>query len=694
MLSENDVINYRYQIRSFMSQNKLFAMYSAFDTVDEVEVCIKVFGRGRGLSDREIEVFLERAKVFSKINHPNLEKVLDNGILQTYVYLVTNLPTDAQPLKSLIDQNLKFRTYAKFLASIADALVCLHANDRVHGAVSTENIYIAKDETAFLANYNVTDIFYPFERENLTDDWIGTGIDHPESAAPEVVTGKSNDQAGDIYSLGVVCYEAATGSQLFHAPAPFGTAMMHVTQDPKIIYHKSRKVPRRFFRAIIKALSKKPQDRYRNAESFAKVLNKFANGKHPWVGLNRHQKKWLPRFNPKPLLLTLILLMLVPAVIFINMKREGKEPAIELGLAPSYTPIPPTATPTPTLTPTPTSTPTATLTPTRTNTPYYTPTLQYPLQINTPIPPILREMGTSNLSGLAMIVKINSPELLKADTIAVSPDGEHIAAIDNRSSLTIWEISSNKGKTITIKDVITEMAFSPQGDYIAVARLPQGYYDQFQIKLAVGHVSVFKVSDLTESRVLPGFPGLGHVGYSRDGSMIISGHSSNILVWDFLSGQPVRIRMSALGGCQAAYSENGYEFIGSTSDFNVFNIGDSMGQLACSQAEDLTKDYFSHDLGSFANYQSGRIEVKDTSTSAFNWKYSLPNVTSISISGDDRLLFAGTSDEKVLIFDLRDGTLLHTIITNAAVVNVLPTNNGKYLIVNTKAQGIQVWGVR
>lgn len=693
MLQENDLVDFRYQILSLVSEDSLFTIYRGYDTVDDINVCIRILHRANRFSSQSVAEMFTRLRTLQKINHPNIEHILDFGTLNDQIYIVSDLPEKARPIEPLAQSELKFRTYAGILAQLADALAELHDMGLIHGQISPKVIYIQGDTQAILGVVHFTDIIFREEREKLTEDWIGINSIEPAYTAPEISLGKTNDKAADIYSLGAVCYEMITGVPVYQSAIKFGAALMSITHVPVIRYLKSHKTPRPFYRILVKALSPKPQDRFRDAKIFAKVLHKYADGKRPHIALTRQQKKVLPRFDPKPVLLLLITVFLIPAVTFLSMKNQGKEPAIELGLAPSYTPVPPTSTPTPTSSPTATITPTITLIPTRTNTPYYTPTLSYPLKPNTPMPPVAIPIYRGNLSGISLLVDINSQEITRANAISISPDGQYIAAVNERKSLLIWDIQANKGQSVMIKDVIPEMVFSPQSDYIAVARLPKTY-TQFDIKLAVGQVSVYAVNSLKEAKVFSGYPGLGQIGYSQDGSMLIGGTGDQILVWDILSGQPIKISTGTFAGCRVAYSAVGAQYLGSVSNNSTFNTWDTGDQMACSQAGDNLPDYFTVDHLKFINYNSNRIEAKNTKTSEFLWTYPVLNVTSIFITHDNQWVLVGTSTGDVMILDMSNGKRVHLIKTGAAVMNVASSNDMKYIIVNTGTNGIKIYGVR
>lgn len=121
-------------------------------------------------------------------------------------------------------------------------------------------------------------------------------------------------------------------------------------------------------------------------------------------------------------------------------------------------------------------------------------------------------------------------------------------------------------------------------------------------------------------------------------------------------------------------------------------MGDQ-GQIACGFADDTVRDYLSYDLSLLANYQYGRIEMRNLLSRDVLWRYDAPFISTISISDDGSYLFAGTSEGDVIILDAQTGAKLHQISINSAVENILISRDKKLLIVETEKFGIEVWAV-
>lgn len=690
MMNIGDLVSNRYKILRIISCNQWTINYVATDINSGIDVNLRLFGGSHGLSIAEIKAFSERASELLTIDHPNLERIIDWGVTETHAYLISDLTQELKPFKTHLKGKKEFQRTTKILSKIADALAYLHDHNLIHGYLSPQTVYLFESDEPILINYGIVDILLWSDKQLLTDDWIGIGLKPEGYSAPEIISNKIPNKHSDIYSLGIICYEIVTGTRLFQADTPFAEAVLHATQDPNLSGDSFKGVPRSFVRFVIKAISKKPEDRFNDMESMAHILRLFAEGKKPHVSLNRSQKRLLPRVDRIPILIVLVLLMLNPMGYFVNMRIEGMEPARELGFLPTFTQNPPTPTFTFTPSPTATITPTITPTPTQTPTPYYTPTLVYPLAIATRFPSIL-PIGSDNFHKLKIITRLNYSEFLGAHALIISSDGKYLAVIKEHVSIAVWNAQTNRINSFFSNDITRFADFSPTGKYLAVGRLR--LTDPRYIDLADGKLTVFVTDTLSLLQTLDNYPGDGLVGFSKDGTLIIGGNAKRVIVWDQLSGQPVRINHYDFAGCRVAWSENDSQFLGATSSTHVYTVWGDQGQIACGFADDTVRDYLSYDLSLLANYQYGRIEMRNLLSRDVLWRYDAPFISTISISDDGSYLFAGTSEGDVIILDAQTGAKLHQISINSAVENILISRDKKLLIVETEKFGIEVWAV-
>ena len=104
----------------------------------------------------------------------------------------------------------------------------------------------------------------------------GMIIGTPEYLSPEQATGSPIDNRTDIYSLGIVLFQLLSGKVPFTGTTPVAVAIKHATEQPPLLSQLNSDVPRGVEEVILKALAKKPEQRYATAGEFARALRAAA----------------------------------------------------------------------------------------------------------------------------------------------------------------------------------------------------------------------------------------------------------------------------------------------------------------------------------------------------------------------------------------------------------------------------------
>jgi serine/threonine-protein kinase len=152
------------------------------------------------------------------------------------------------------------------LRGSADALTYAHAKGVVHRDVKPQNILLDENERVYLADFGIARMVEGSGKLTATGMISGT----PQYMAPEQATGTTVDGRADTYALGIVAYELLTGRVPFSADTPVAVLMKHV-QDP-IPIPSAAEVKEPLVRAVLRALAKKPEDRWPSAAAFVAAL--------------------------------------------------------------------------------------------------------------------------------------------------------------------------------------------------------------------------------------------------------------------------------------------------------------------------------------------------------------------------------------------------------------------------------------
>lgn len=268
----------RYHILEQLGEGGMATVYKAYDTRLERDVAIKVIRRGAFPNeqiDRILKRFEREAKALARLSHSNIVKVHDFGEYDDLPYIVMEyLPGGT--LKQLLKNGaLPWQEATRLLLPVARALDFAHRQGIVHRDIKPSNILITAAGDPMLTDFGIAKILESEDAQTLTGTGIGVGT--PEYMAPEQWTGQAVQQS-DIYSLGVVLYELVTGRKPFTADTP-AAILLKQANDPLPRPKKFKPdLPDGVEKIIIKALAKKPEDRYQNMEEFTAALEALLSG--------------------------------------------------------------------------------------------------------------------------------------------------------------------------------------------------------------------------------------------------------------------------------------------------------------------------------------------------------------------------------------------------------------------------------
>ena len=482
----------RFHLYEKLGEGGMATVYKAFDTHLESEVAVKVI-RNRKLAPEILRKTLKRfereARALVKLSHPNIVKIIDYGEFEGQPFLVMPYFRGGT-LKDLMQgKPIPYQEAARLLSPIAQALSYAHQAKIIHRDVKPANILIDEAGNPMLTDFGIAKIL----DEEISINLTGTSavIGTPEYMAPEQVRSDAVDHRADIYALGVVFYEMVTGRKPFQADTPVAVLFKHVSDPLPRPSSFVPNLPEEVEYFLIKALAKRPEDRYQDMAEFKKGLKKLqkplSRGKF-FLRKKIHElyeqqpvssgaeltydqlesgvsKKSIPIIhsqNPVSkrfwILVPGVLIVLLVLVFLINQRQVLSIGEMESTLTPTMIKtILPTQEDTPTISPTATAT--IVITP--------TPTIGYKLSFvsdrdgNQEI--YMMDIDGSNLINLTN----NSAD----DSFpAFSPDGKRIAFVSDRDwNDDIYLMDSDGSKIIRLTDSSVndqEPAWSPDGKQI------------------------------------------------------------------------------------------------------------------------------------------------------------------------------------------------------------------------------------
>ena len=263
-----ELLGGRYSILDTIGEGGMATVYRARDGFLQRTVAIKVL-RPQYASDAEFrERFRREAQSAAALSHPNIVNVYDVGREDGSNYIVMEC-VDGRTLNDIIvsEGRLSVDRTADYSAQILDALDHAHANGVIHRDIKPHNILITRDGRVKVTDFGIA---RAVSASALTE--TGRVIGTVNYTSPEQARGAPATAESDIYSLGVVMYEMLTGKLPFAGDTPVSVALKHVQEEPAPISLLNPTVPPEFERVVMRALAKKPEDRWRTARSLKNAI--------------------------------------------------------------------------------------------------------------------------------------------------------------------------------------------------------------------------------------------------------------------------------------------------------------------------------------------------------------------------------------------------------------------------------------
>jgi hypothetical protein len=247
-------------------------VYHAHDPRFRRDVAIKVLPR-EFLHDPAFRARFEReAQTIAALEHPAIVPVYDFGEADGQPYLVMRYMPGGSLLARLAGHTLTPLELAPTFTRIAAALDEAHSRGVIHRDIKPGNILFDAKGEAYLSDFGIAKL------AEATASLTGSSIiGTPEYMSPEQARGEAQlDGRSDIYSLGVVMFQALTGRLPFEADTPIGLALRHISDPVPPIRHVRPDLPSAWDDVTNRVMAKKAAERYPTAAQLAQAVNQLA----------------------------------------------------------------------------------------------------------------------------------------------------------------------------------------------------------------------------------------------------------------------------------------------------------------------------------------------------------------------------------------------------------------------------------
>jgi serine/threonine protein kinase len=265
-----------YEILEKMGEGGMGAVYKVRHRFfDEIRV-IKVMQAQIESTEELRERFRGEAKRGKQLRHPNLAEVFDFSVAADGTSYIVMEYIEGITLRDIMKRTggpLGYRTVVPIIEQVLDAIAFLHGRKFVHRDISPDNIMLIQDGTP-TPRVKLIDLGISKSLESTRHlTMVGKFIGKVRYASPEQFSGEV-DARSDLYSVGVVMYELLTGTMPITGDDYMSILAGHVSRPPRAFddTDPNGAVPPAIRRAVMKALAKRPEDRYQSAAEFSDAL--------------------------------------------------------------------------------------------------------------------------------------------------------------------------------------------------------------------------------------------------------------------------------------------------------------------------------------------------------------------------------------------------------------------------------------
>jgi serine/threonine-protein kinase len=319
------VLDNRFDILDLINRSGMACIYKAKDRKTGRIVALKAPLMEFESDPASFSRFQREEEIGQALDHPCILKIY-------------GVPPEQKSRPYLVMEYLEGRTLAavlrefhllpepdavKIASRIGEALHYLHSRQIVHRDLKPQNIMICNDGSLRIMDFGIAK---SLKMRRITFVGFSPGMGTPDYMAPEQVKGKRGDERTDIYALGAILYEMATGSTPYEGESPYAVMNARLTGDPVAPRKLNPKLTPAVEEIILHALERDPANRFQTALGMKAELDDYE--KVELVGRCRHLQTphlWRSRFRMLPLILLFGLAQIVIfLLLFLYFKHKAR----------------------------------------------------------------------------------------------------------------------------------------------------------------------------------------------------------------------------------------------------------------------------------------------------------------------------------------------------------------------------------
>jgi Tol biopolymer transport system component len=323
-----------YEILSEIGHGGMGVVYRARDPRLERQVALKCPWPHLAADPKIRQRFLQEARATARVTHSGIVQVYDTFEANGLPWIALEL-VEGEDLRTVLSRGRPpIEKTLRWGEQLAGALEAAHARNVLHRDVNPRNILIHQDGGALLSDFGLARVLIPPEEQSTISaqpteiTTMGTVLGTPRYMSPEQALGKEVDRRTDLFSLGAVLYELATGVPAFPGDQ-FGEIFDRIVhRDPESFARYVPETPPELERIILKCLRKSPDDRYPDARALRGALRTLRRDLEFSEYSSTSTNGVLPRPRPRLLgwALGVAMVAAVAAIVWMVAREGGGSP--------------------------------------------------------------------------------------------------------------------------------------------------------------------------------------------------------------------------------------------------------------------------------------------------------------------------------------------------------------------------------
>ncbi|MEO8608278.1 MAG: protein kinase [Chloroflexota bacterium] len=263
-----------YDILDVVGRGGMATVYRAQQKSMNRVVALKVLPEQYVHDDTYIQRFNQEVEIVAKLEHRNIVPVYDYGEHESRPYIAMRYMSAGSVDDLLSNGSLEIEHIVNIIDQIAPALDYAHSKHVLHRDLKPSNVLLDDDGGAYLTDFGIARVLGETGNKGITTQGV---VGTPSYMSPEQAQGQPLDNRSDIYALGIMLFELATGRRPFESDTPYSIAVMQVTTPPPSARVFNPQISFAVEEVIYKSLKKKREERYPHAVALSEALKRAMN---------------------------------------------------------------------------------------------------------------------------------------------------------------------------------------------------------------------------------------------------------------------------------------------------------------------------------------------------------------------------------------------------------------------------------